>query len=112
MADEREQLADERDRIADALDLLTQERHGASHIPPATTLGVRGSQLRLLESERGLASARTALERSQALVARQRLAMTHETNDGRRQQLAVAREMFASRVRAHRRDTSRGLPTP
>jgi hypothetical protein len=111
-ADEREQLADERDRLADALDVLTLDRHWASRQLPDTSGGVRGSQLRLLESERGLESARTALERSRALVSRQRLAITHESNDGRRQQLAVAREMFASRVTAARRDPSRGLPTP
>ena len=111
-ADEREQLADERERIADALDLLTADRRRAPRQSPDGVPGVRGSQLRLLESERGLESARTALEQSHALVSRQRLAMTHESNDGRRQQLAVAREMFASRVTAYRRDPSRGLPTP
>ncbi len=106
-ADEREWLADERERIADALDRLMPGAH-----PDPATFGVRDSQLRLLESERGLESARTALERSKVLVARQRVAMTHESNDGRRQQLAVAREMFASRVTAQRHDSSRGLPTP
>jgi hypothetical protein len=110
VADERERLADERDRVADLLDQVTLD--GATSATRPGPAGVGGSRLRLIESERGLESARTALTRSRALLARHRVAVGHEDNEARQQELTIAREMFASRVTAARPGDAGTPPVP
>ena len=86
-------------RSTDELERLAALREPRS-LPDdlAGARAVRGSQLRLLESERGLERARLALERSRSLLARQRLSVGNEGNTARQQELAIAREMLASRT--------------
>jgi hypothetical protein len=115
LADERELLADERERLADDREVLADQRDavadeldrlGLGPVPAATAAsGARGSRLRVLESERGLESARATLTRSRALLARNQLAVGIEDNSARQQELAIAREMLATRVTADRRTT-------
>ena len=99
LADERELLADERELLADERELLADERDRLARTGvPVVAQGASGSRLRVLESQQGIAQAWLALDRSRAVLARFQLAQGNEENAARQEQLAIAREMLASRV--------------
>ncbi|MDX6256014.1 MAG: hypothetical protein QOJ11_2348 [Frankiales bacterium] len=97
LADERDRLADERERTADERERLANDHERNAPVDLSADGALRGSRLRLLESEQSLDHAQRALGRSRATLARRQLSVESEDNATEQQRVDVTHEMLLSR---------------
>jgi hypothetical protein len=97
LADERDRLADERERTADERERLANDNERNATMDLSAGGALRGSRLRLLESEQSLDHAQRALGRSRATLSRRQLSVASEDNTTEQQRVDVTHEMLLSR---------------